>query len=66
MYIRVISLVRREMDWQSMDSPCREHLLSMEAVYKVCGTTGLWAVFTCAIGGCSVSSGEKKLKQRKN
>lgn len=32
-------------------SICGEYLLLIEAVYKLCGTTGLWATRACAVVG---------------
>lgn len=41
--------------WQSLDGPstCRERLLSVEAVCKLRGTTGLWVTLACAVDGPS-------------
>lgn len=40
-------------------STCRECMPSMEAVYKVCGTTSLWATPVYAAIGLSTSCGEE-------
>lgn len=40
-------------------STCRECLLSMEPVYKICGTTGLQATPVCAVVSPSDSHGEE-------
>lgn len=39
---------------------CLQRALRMEAVYKVCGTAGLWATLACAVVGPSASSGEER------
>lgn len=46
--------------WHSIGlSTCRECLLSIEALYKICCTTGLRATFACAVVGMSVSCWEE-------
>lgn len=48
--------------WQSLDGPstCRERLLSVEAVYKACSTTGLWVTLACAVDGPSAIRREEQ------
>lgn len=39
---------------------CKELHCQIEAVYKVCGTTGLWVTLACAIVGLPASCREER------